>query len=126
MSSRPDAVECPECGASAVVVISQNRMPCYVKDSEYVFDPAARVVNFGKDYGRSVEQQHQHYKDYIKDIKDRKEALRSSGKKHRGLEWIGTMPGEMADTIGMQEGDPEAVSKDPVTFLKKTGLYEGD
>ena len=28
--------------------------------------------------------------------------------------------------IGMHEGDPEAVLKDPETFLKKTGLHAGD
>ena len=36
------------------------------------------------------------------------------------------MPGEMADSIGEHEGDKEAVIKDPIPFLKKTGLYSGD
>lgn len=124
-SAKPLSLDC-ECGGVAESIISSNGN-VFVANSDYQFtDKSKTVVNFGKQFGRSVKQQHKHYQDYIADMKSTKKALASSKMKHTGMEWLGTMPGEMVDTIGMHEGDPEAVAKDPVTFLKKTGLYEGD
>lgn len=123
MATRPETVTC-ECGKEAERAF--DAMPhVAMVNSEYEFRPENRVVNFGKKYGRTAQQQHEHYREYFSDIKKRKRALQSSAKKHQGLEWIGGMPGEMADTIGMQEGDPEAVAKDPETYLKKTGMWDG-
>lgn len=124
MADMPSTVPCP-CGAVASRVI-ESVPELFVANREYVFDKRHCVQNFGAAYGRTGEQQHAHYKRYFKQIRDRKQSLRMSSKKHQGLEWVGGMPGEMADSIGMHEGDPEAVSKDPEAFLKKTGLWEGD
>jgi len=118
MASMPQTVDCP-CGQPAGRVI--DTVPeSYVANREYTFDKGNCVQGFGKDYGRTDQQQHEHYKKYFGDIKRRKRGLSASQKK-QGLEWVGGMPGEMVDSIGLHEGDPEAVLKDPVTFLKKTG-----
>lgn len=124
MSSMPASVECPECGADAVRVID-SAPESYVANREFVFDKAKCVQGFGKDYGRTDRQQHEGYQRYIKGMHDLKRQAASS-KKGEKIEWLGTMPGEMADGIGMHEGDSEAFQKDPVTYLKKTGLYAGD
>jgi len=97
----------------------------FVANREYVFDKAKCVQGFGKDFGRTDAEQHKHYQDYRADMQMRKSKL-SPKQKVQGMEWLGMMPGEMVDSIGLHEGDPEAVLKDPTTFLKKTGLYEGD
>tara|TARA_R110002126_G_scaffold291760_1_gene457031 strand:- start:22577 stop:22948 length:372 start_codon:yes stop_codon:yes gene_type:complete len=123
MADMPSTVECA-CGSDAVRVI--DRAPeSFVANREYTFDKGNCVQGFGKDYGRSDAEQHRHYEQYFGDIKKRKRKL-SSKQKDSGMEWIGGMPGEMVDSIGLHEGDPEAVLKDPKTFLKKTGLYDGD
>ncbi len=123
MAAMPSTVPCP-CGQEAVRVI--DSVPeGFVTDREYIFDKGNCVQGFGKDYGRTDQQQHKHYQEYFGDIKRRKRKLSASQRKN-GLEWVGGMPGEMVDSIGLHEGDPEAVLKDPVKFLKKTGLYDGD
>ena len=123
MAEMPSSVVCP-CGEDAVRVM--DRAPdSFVANREYVFDKAKCVQGFGKDFGRTDAEQHRHYEEYFGDIKQRKRKL-SSKQKNNSLEWIGGMPGEMVDSIGMHEGDPEAVLKDPETFLKKTGLHAGD
>lgn len=123
MASMPSTIDCP-CGSQAGRVI--DCVPeSYVANREYTFDKGNCVQGFGKDYGRTDQQQHRHYESYFADIRSRKRKL-TAGQKKQGLEWVGGMPGEMVDSIGMHEGDPEAVLKDPVTFLKKTGLYDGD
>ena len=123
MASMPQSVVC-HCGSDSVGVIT-SAPQSFVANREYVFDKAKCVQGFGKDYGRTDAEQHRHYQEYFGDIKKRKAKL-SSKQKGQGLEWIGGMPGEMVDSIGLHEGDPEAVVKDPTTFLKKTGLYAGD
>lgn len=123
MASMPQSVVC-HCGSDAVRVIT-SAPQSFVANREYVFDKAKCVQGFGKDYGRTDAEQHRHYQEYFGDIRKRKSKL-SSKQKDQGLEWIGGMPGEMVDSIGLHEGDPEAVIKDPTTFLKKTGLYAGD
>lgn len=123
MAEMPSEVDC-ECGSKAVRVID-SAPESFVANREYVFDKANCVQGFGKDYGRSDAEQHRHYQEYFGDIKRRKKKL-SSKQKNSSLEWIGGMPGEMVDSIGLHEGDPEAVLKDPETFLKKTGLHAAD
>ena len=123
MAAMPRSVPCA-CGGQAVRVI--DTVPhSFVANREYVFDPGDCVQSFGKAYGRTDAQQHAHYQKYRDDIRQRKRRL-TPKQKTNSLEWIGMMPGEMVDSIGLHEGDPEAVLKDPKTFLKKTGLYEGD
>jgi len=123
MAAMPSSITCP-CGEDAVRVM--DCMPyAFVANREYVFDKAKCVQGFGKDFGRTDAEQHKHYQDYRADMQMRKSKL-SPKQKVQGMEWLGMMPGEMVDSIGLHEGDPEAVLKDPTTFLKKTGLYEGD
>lgn len=122
MADMPGSIPCP-CGVDAPRVI--DTLPeSFVANREYVFDKRKNVRNFGYKYGRTDQQQHEHYRQYFDEIKKRKRETRSS-KKGLEMEWVGGMPGEMVDSIGQHEGDPEAVLKDPVKFLKKTGLYDG-
>ena len=122
-SDKPASVTC-YCGSEAGSVISANRNS-FVRNRPYEFNkPNKTVVNFGEKYGRSIDQQIDLYRGYISDMQS---MVRSRGaSKKPDIEWLGTMPGEMVDTIGLHEGDPEAVAKDPVNFLKRTGLYQGD
>ena len=120
-SAKPSSLDCG-CGGAAEPIISANRNG-FVANREYDLRPENRVVNFGKDFGRSVQQQHRAYQEGMKDKRQLNRKLRESGKLGQGMEWIGSMPGEMVDGIGLQEGDPEAVAKDPETFLRKTGLH---
>lgn len=121
MSSKPDSVAC-ECGQQARSIISSNSNS-YVANREYVFDQGSCVQSFGRSLGRTRAQQHQHYQSYFADIRKRRRQMKGCNTLKNGMEWIGGMPGEMADSIGMHEGDPEAVSKDPEAFLKKTGMH---
>lgn len=120
-ASKPSQVAC-DCGGMGDPIISLNGNG-YVANREYVFDQGNCVQSFGKQAGRSRQQQHDHYQQYFGDIKKRRRRMKGCNTLKNGMEWIGGMPGEMADSIGMHEGDPEAVSKDPESFLKKTGMH---
>ena len=96
----------------------------YMKDAPFEFRKDKCVVNFGAKYGRSAQQQHEMHQRTIQQMQDMKK--RSKAGKKADIEWLGTMPGEMVDSISRHEGDQEAVAKDPVGYLKKTGLYQGD
>ena len=125
MSGKPDSVAC-SCGGRAVSIISRSAgSNSFVKDKPFEFDKSKNVMSFGRQFGRTDKQQHEVYANYIEDMKKAKRAAKSSGRK-QDIEWLGTMPGEMVDSIGQHEGDKEAVAKDPVSYLKKTGLYQGD
>ena len=124
MSARTETVPC-QCGLEAISIITA--VPeCFVRFREYQFDKAKNVGSSGRIYGRSDAEQHEHYKQAFDRQRSQAKAERRGFSKAKGqCEWIGGMPGEMVDSIGEHEGDPEAVIKDPVTFLKKTGLYAG-
>lgn len=125
MSSKPASIPC-ECGAEAVSVISVNENPICVRFAPYRFDKSKNVMSNGRGFGLSDQEHHNRYRRKFDGMKKAAAAARRSGSKSKtGVEWLGSMPGEMADSIGCHEGDPEAVTKDPVTFLKKTGLYTG-
>lgn len=127
ISERQSELPCPECGGIAEQIFL--RVPeVLVRYREYQFDKRKNVMSNGRLYGRSDKQQHEHYRRaYDEQRKQVAAAKRSFGKdKMGGIEYLGGMPGEMADSIGEHEGDPEVVAKDPKTFLKKTGLYMGD
>jgi putative FmdB family regulatory protein len=117
MSGMPDSVACP-CGEQAVRVISANRNS-FLKNREFVFDKSKCVRSFGHGI-RSPEQQHALYQDYFGRMKQMAKGRKTS--KKTDIKYLGGVPGEMADSIGRHEGDPEAFIKDPVTFLKKTGM----
>jgi putative FmdB family regulatory protein len=129
MSSMPASVPCA-CGSAAARVISHNANEVFVKFRPYSFDPTKKVGNNGKAFGRTVEQQHEGYRQHFDGIKKRVKAFNRDGSRSRfeknGIRYLGGMPGEMADSIGQQEGDPEAVAKDPETWLRKTGMYIGE
>lgn len=123
MSEMPDSVACG-CGHRAGRVISSNSN-VFVRNREYVFDKSKNVRSFARDFGVSDQKHHENYRKKFEGIKQRQKAMRASKHKHE-IQWLGGMPGEMVDSIGLHEGDKEAVYKDPVTFLKKTGTYAGD
>jgi len=119
----PDSVAC-SCGRLAGRVLSSNAN-VFVKNREYVFDRAKNVRSFARDFGVSDQKHHENYRKKFEGIKQRQKALRTSRHKD-DIQWLGGMPGEMVDSIGQHEGDKEAVYKDPIAFLKKTGTYAGD
>jgi putative FmdB family regulatory protein len=129
MSARPDRIPC-SCGKAARQIIAAVPYS-FVRGAEYEFDPAKVVGNNGVLAGRSLEQQHAGYRkifDALKTSKQRRK--RSLGKGgdsvDGGIRILGYMPGEMVDSIGQQEGDKEAVAKDPEHFMRATGMWLGD
>lgn len=124
MSDRPAHLPC-KCGCLAFQVI--RTVPhVHVRFSEYQFNPAKAVGNNGKRFGRSRQQQHEKYRHDF-DLQKRMVRERSHRpNKKNDIQYLGGMPGEMADTIAEQEGDKNVVLQDPVTWLKKTGLYVGE
>lgn len=125
MSARPDSLACA-CGGEARHVIVGTPY-VFVRGAEYEFRRDCVVGNNGVLAGRTAEQQHRGYQQTIGQLKAahqrRKRGLSKHGASVNGFEVVGVMPGEMADSIGQQEGDKEAVAKDPEFFLRKTGLH---
>ena len=99
----------------------------YVRFRPYEFNKAKNVRSNGHMFGRTDEQQHETYRRAFDEQRKQVAAQRRSGSlfKEAGCEYLGGMPGEMADSIAENEGQKEVVEKDPVNFLKKTGLYMG-
>jgi putative FmdB family regulatory protein len=128
MPARPAKVPCP-CGAEAPQAIL-TVPEAFMRHRDYAFDRTKIVGNNGARFGRNVEQQHAGYRKHMDAMHKRIRGLNRSMSKNRhdlgGIRYVGSMPGEMVDSIGYQEGDKEAVVKDPETFLKKTGLYVGE
>lgn len=125
MSDRKDAVPCA-CGGTASQYFG-NVPYAFMRFRPYEFNPAKVVGNNGAAFGRTADQQHARYKHYFESVKKQCKQRNRSLSKNRfdeqGVRWMGGMPGEMVDSIGQQEGDPEVVSKDPEHFLKATGLH---
>lgn len=124
MADRPASVPCP-CGAEAVQVI-RSVPHAYVRFTEYEFDQSKAVAGNGRRFGRSDKQQHEGYRRSL-DLQRKMVRERSHRpSKKNDIQYLGSMPGEMHDTITEMEGDKNVVLRDPVTFLKKTGLYVGE
>jgi len=125
LADRRATLPCGSCGGVAVQVITTVPQ-AFVKFRDYTFDPTKVVGNNGARFGRTAKQQHEKYR---KDFDMNKQLVRARshrpGKKN-DFQYLGGMPGEMADSIAEQEGDKLAVLRDPSTFLKKTGLYVGE
>lgn len=126
MAARPTSLICPECGGnSSQVFLSVPES--FTKFREYRFDKAKNVRSYGASFGRSDSQQHEHYRN-VMDLQRKlvgQERRSLKREKEGGIEFLGAMPGEMVDSIGQTEGDPEAVARDPVGFMKRTGTYMG-
>lgn len=124
MSERPESLPC-DCGGRMVQVI--KAVPyVYTRFAEYQFRPDSIVGNNGVLAGRDAQQQHEGYRKQIEALKTAHGRRSRSGSRHGcsvdGVRVAGVMPGEMADSIGQQEGDKEAVYKDPDYWFKATGL----
>lgn len=128
MSARTSEVPC-ECGARATQIIV-GVPESFVRFRPYEFRKDRVVGNNGKLAGRDAQQQHEGYRRHFDGIKTNIKRINRGMSRRRfdagGFQYLGGMPGEMADSIGQQEGDKEVVAKDPVTFLKKTGMYVGE
>jgi putative FmdB family regulatory protein len=128
MADMPASVAC-QCGQQAQRVIL-NVPEAFMRFRPYEFRRDRVVGNNGKAFGRTVDQQHEGYRRKFDGIHKNIRGMNRSLSKNRhdtgGFQYLGGMPGEMVDSIGQQEGDKEAVSKDPGTFLKKCGLYVGE
>lgn len=128
MSERMPSVAC-HCGGTAeqiIIAVPES----FVRFRPYEFRRDKVVGNNGRLVGRSAEAQHEAYRRHYEGIRKNIKRLNRSGRRNAfstdGWQYLGGMPGEMADSIGQQEGDKQAVVKDPVTFLKKTGMYVGE
>ena len=124
--SRPASLVCPQCGGEASAIVSLCAPPL-VRNQPYKFDPKKTVASNGARFGRTPEEQHRHYKlAFDTQRKLVNERRRTPKATDDGWQYLGGMPGEMADSITEQEGDKEILYRDPVTFLKKNDLYMGD
>jgi len=125
MADRPASVPC-KCGSVAVQVI-RSVPQAFVRFREYQFDRSKCVAGNGRRFGRTDEQQHEKYRrDFDLQRQLVRERSHRPSKKH-DFQYLGGMPGEMADSIVEQEGgDKNVVLQDPVTWLKKTGMYVGE
>jgi hypothetical protein len=99
----------------------------FVKGGDYQFDPqfavqsqhASRGAKSGA-YKRATREKQQ------REINRQKEIDRTPCKgKHDVPKFLGSMSMEMATSIGLQEGDPNTLLKDPEHFLKATGRHTG-
>lgn len=128
MAEMPSTLSC-QCGAEMHRVILE--VPeAFMRFRPYEFRRDKVVGNNGKKFGRDVDQQHAGYERHFAQIKKNIGRMNRGFSKNRhdagGFRYLGGMPGEMADSIAAQEGDKEAVSKDPETWLKKTGMWVGE
>lgn len=124
MAERPASVKCT-CGAVATQVF-RSVPELFVKYREYQFDPSKAVASNGKKFGRTKRQQHEKYR---RDFDLQRQMVRERShrpSKKNDIQYLGGMPGEMHDTITEMEGDKNVVLQDPVTWLKKTGMYVGE
>lgn len=124
MSERKDALPCPECGREAPSIIVSVPY-AYMRFRPYEFNKAKNVRSNGAEFGRSDQQQHEAYRRVIERKRKEVSLERAGCGKSDGFQFLGAMPGEMADSIDENEGGKETVVRDPVTWLKKTGLYMG-
>jgi len=122
MADMPATVPCP-CGERAVRVIRRLPDVC-IRGASYEFRMDKNVRSNAQCFGRTDEQEHQVYVRKHEELRKMKRERKTSRKSD--FECLGMMPGAMADSISKHEGDPTLVQRDPVTFLKKTGLYLGD
>jgi hypothetical protein len=123
MSERKSVLPCP-CGGEAQQIITA--VPeVLVRFRPYEFNKAKNVRSNGYHFGRTDEQQHEQYRRVVETQRKLVERRNRDLGKKDGFEFLGVMPGEMADSIDENEGTKETVVRDPVTWLKKTGLYMG-
>lgn len=113
-----------ECGQIAERVFTPNVNVVVKGMGEYKFDPRKCVTTIPK-YKRSAEREMIHNEKVISTQRELTKARRAAGREKDGHEFLGCMPATMADSIGLHEGDKEAVYKDPIPFLKATGTYMG-
>lgn len=125
MADRPSSLPCQCGGVGSQVILSVPQS--FVRFRPYEFNKAKNVRSNGALFGRTDEQQHEAYRRSFDTQRKQVAEMRRSLSKNSegGFEYLGGMPGEMADSIAETEGGKEVVDKDPVTFLKKTGLYMG-
>lgn len=108
-------------------------VPC---DAPYAF-VKGRAYEFKKQYEVMPQGYHYGVPDHVHNEKYRRrfEGMARESRRFRGghsklktetPQYLGGMSAEMVHSIGLQERDPEAVSKDPIEFLKKTGNYVGE
>lgn len=111
------------CGGIAHSLISGGKTVLVKGMGEYKFD---KRTNAFTAKGRTAAREEKHYERVIETQRQLVKERRSSGKERKdGWIFEGVMPAPMATSIGVKEGDIEAVMKDPVPFLKATGTYMG-
>jgi hypothetical protein len=125
MSARPESLPCLCGGEGRQVILSVPES--FVRFRPYEFNKAKNVRSNGRLFGKTDEQHHEGYRRAFDEQKKQVASQRRAGSlfKEGGCEYLGGMPGEMADSIDENEGGKETVAKDPVTWLKKTGMFMG-
>lgn len=99
----------------------------FVKGRDYALNDKFKVMPQGRHYGVSdAAHEAAHRRRGEEFAKQARAFKRSRSRRSENQpEFLGSMPAELMHQISMQEGDPSAVTKDPVGFLKKTGRYVG-
>jgi hypothetical protein len=125
------------CGASAgwtnislgdIPEPTQKAPYAFVKGRPYQFDPRHAVHSQHASRGVSEAAYKRGTREtQRREIARQHEIDRAPMKgKHDVPRFLGSMSMEMATSIGLQEGDPNVLLKDPEHFLKATGRHTGD
>lgn len=124
MAQRKNSVPCP-CGKQAEQVIT-GLPAAFVMGKQYEYRRECLVDNFSGG-ARSNQEQQDGYSQQMAAARASKMAHKRAGSRHKTqAQYLGSMPMEAVHSIGLQEGDPEIVFKDPAHFLKANNLYLGD
>lgn len=105
-----------------------NPVPhAFVKGKPYEFDPRFAVASQHASRGVSAEAYKRETRaQQRREINRQKEIDKMPCKgKDAVPKFLGSMSMEMAASIGLQEGDPNVLLKDPEHFLKATGRHTG-
>jgi hypothetical protein len=99
----------------------------FVKGRPYEIRGENRVMPQGRHFGVSDAAHAAKHRERQRRFANEHHAFRRGHSKKKADQpvYLGTMSGEMVRSIGIQEGDPSAVLKNPVDFLRKTGRLVG-
>lgn len=124
MSERPDSLPCA-CGGEAKQIIT-SVPESFVRGREIQWDKSLCTPSFGRDFGRSDEQQFAMHQKVIGEQRKQAQAWNSGcSAKDKEFEFVGCAPMEAVLSFNTHVGDAEAAQKDPVDLYKRLGTYMG-
>lgn len=124
MADRRDEEACA-CGGAASQIIT-TVPESFVRGRPLDLKQDLNQPSYGRNFGRTDEQQHAHYKGVIEAQRNQvHEWNRSASRKDKEFEFLGCAPMEAVQSFNNNVGDAEAAQKDPVDFYKRLGTYMG-